>query len=367
MSVIALVAAVLFYRGLSAARSIDVGFDVRGAVVFTLDPALSGRYDRNRLEEFYQQLESRLIALPGVQSVSRASSIPLDGNSRSLPLTEGVSADYFSVEENYFSTIGIRLVSGQAFSIGDAAGGEPVVVNETLAKRLWNGTPALGRVFTVGTPPGKKLTVVGVARSDASRRLGDRPRPILWRSLSHDPFSRLTVIVRTRGDTAGTLARIPPIIRSLDPQLPVIGLRTLGEQVELAYSAAENGALAGTMFGVLAALLAAGGLFGALMYNVSQRTREIGLRQALGADWSDILRLITGSGIRLTLMGMSIALVAILFIPGRMSVLIYGVSPHDPVLIAVASGLFLLIAAIASLGPALKALSIEPSEALRAD
>ena len=375
VSVVALVAAAFLSRGLSAARTIDLGFDVRNAIVFTVDPSLGAEHDAARIQEFYRLLETRLRAIDGVLSVTKTTSVPLDGDSRSIRTfsidagarASGVPADLFMVDENYFDTMGMSIVRGSSFSGSDTSDLEPVVVNGTLARRLWNGASPLGRVMTVGTRRGKRLKVVGVAASGMSRRLGDDPTPVLWRSVTSNPTSRLAVIVRTNGDTVRALSLAAGAVRSIDPNIPVIGLRTLGQRVELAYSAVENGAVAGMLFGILAAILAAAGLFGTLAYNVAQRTREIGIRRALGADGLDIVRLIAGTGMRLTLFGIAVGLAVILFIPRTMTVLLYGVSPRDPFLIAMAAGGFLLIAAVATLGPALKALRIEPVEALRTD
>jgi ABC-type antimicrobial peptide transport system permease subunit len=189
---------------------------------------------------------------------------------------------------------------------------------------------------------------------------------MLWRSLSLNPTSRLVTIVRFKRDVPGTFD-LSGVVHSIDPLLPVTGFRRLDQQVEIAYSAPQNGAIAGVIFGSLAIILAAAGLFATLSYNVSQRTREIGVRRALGASDPDILKLIASSTVALTLIGIGIAFVGIMLIPKKFSAILYGVSPQDPVLMLIAFAGFACIAAIASMGPAWKALRIEPVEALRID
>ncbi len=376
VSVVILVAAGVFYRGLNAARAIDVGFDVRRAVVLTLDPSLNVGYDAPRVDAFYRGLETALGTLSGVRGVTKATSIPLDGSSRSLKVfgegvasssSSGLSADFFVVDENYFSTMRMPVVGGRPFSAADTTGVEKIVVNPAFANRLWQGSTPIGKVIHFATFDGPQATVAAVVNSATSRRLGDPPRPIVWLSLSRNHAPRLTIIIRTAGNPAALMGPIRGVVRSLDPQMPIIGLRTLEDQVALAYSAAESGAFMGLVFGGLAAILAAAGLFGVLSYSVSQRTREIGIRRALGADRAQILQLIVKSSARLTLLGVAIGIVAAYSMPGSMSAVLYGISPHDPLMIAAAAIAFLAIAAIATLGPALRAVQIEPAEALRTD
>lgn len=373
ISVIALAAAGVLYRGRDAAHAIDVGFDVRHAVVFTLDHKSNAQSDSREITEFYRRLDARLSALPGVRAVSRATSIPLDGNARTITTfstdapENPVAADDYIVGDGYFTTMEMPIVRGSSFLVNTPADPEPVVVNETFARRHWHDATPIGRTFTLGTTGGRRAIVIGVARSEKSRRLGDDPTPIVWRSLAHNSASRLVTIIRTSGDNDRTLAVIPRVVHSIDPSLPVIGLRTLAQQVAIAYSPIQTGAIAGGILGALAAILAGAGLFGALSYNISQRAREIGVRRALGARGADIMRLVGASSLRLTLLGVVIAVAVILFIPGKTSAILYGVSLHDPLLLLLATAGFAVIAAVASLGPAWKALRIEPLEALRID
>jgi len=174
-------------------------------------------------------------------------------------------------------------------------------------------------------------------------------------------------MVRSTREPDDLLKEIQAAVRTIDPAIPVVGFRSLEDRVALAYTAAETGAFAGMVFGALTTILAALGLFGVLLYNITQRTREIGIRRALGASSSDVLRIVTASSIRLTLIGTVIGMAAVLLIPGRMSSMLYGVSPHDPALLIITPVAFLVIAIAATIGPAWKAIRIEPIEALRVE
>jgi len=330
--------------------------------VFTID---------NRAQDVSRRLKPALTTLADVSAVSFSSSIPLDGETLTLKMVDDnageIQADYFVVDDDYFATLGIPIPEGRGFSASDTTGLEPVVINETLAQKVFGSTSAIGQQLGVGRSDGKPAVVIGVSPSNASRRLGDKPRPILWRSTRRVLMPRATVVVRSTREPDDLQKDIRAAARTIDPATPVVGFRSLGDRVALAYTAAETGAFAGLIFGTLTTILAALGLFGVLLYNITQRTREIGIRRALGASSGDVLRIVTASSIRLTLIGTAIGMAAVLLIPRRISSFLYGVSPHDPALLFITPVAFLVIAIVATLGPAWKAIRIEPIEALRVE
>jgi predicted permease len=375
-SVVVLAMAGLFTRSLGAARRIDVGFDTHHTLAFSVDPSLLGGYDRARVDALYRRIVADLEALPGVQSVARASSIPLDGNSSSTrvlgseatPASRAIVADNFLVSPNYFSTLGMAIVAGRAFSRADTSGVERVLVNETLARRLWpDSATRLGEQVWLDSIGGPRVEVIGVVRSQASRQLGDPPRALLWRSLERNRIARATVIVRTGDRPERTIAAVRQRMLTLAPDLPVVGLRPLEQYVALAYSAAEGGAAGASALGIVASLLAAAGVFGVVAYSVSQRTREMGIRVALGARPSQLVGLMVRSGLRPTAIGILIGLGLTMAIPRGMSAILYGVSPHDPVVLLVASAFFLVVAFIAALVPAWRGARVDPRRALQVD
>jgi predicted permease len=372
-SVVVLAVAGLFARSLDAARRVDVGFDARHAVAFSVDPFLLGD-DRQRAEVLYDRIVRELGDLPGAQSVARASSIPLDGNSASTRVVareakaEPVVADRFFVSRNYFETMGMPVVAGRTFAGTDTLGTERVLVNETLARRLWATGPAhLGEQIWLDSIGGTRVEVIGVVRSHVSRQLGDPPRALLWRSLERNSVARTSVIVRTRERPDRMMATIRRTMQTIAPDLPVVGLRTLEEHIALAYSAAEGGAVGGSAVGVVASLLAAAGIFGIVAYMVSQRTREMGIRVALGARTSQLVTLMLKSGLRPTAIGVLAGLGLAMAMPRGMSAILYGVSPHDPAVLFGASVLFLLVATIAALIPAWRGARVDPRRALQVD
>jgi predicted permease len=368
VSVVVLFAAGLFARGLIAARRLDVGFDTKNAVVLTLDPRLLPDYDAERTRQLQRRLHDQLAALPGVRAVSRTTSIPLDGNSVTVKTfvdDRSAAADYFVIDENYVSTMGLRMVAGRTFTRADTAGIERVLINEVLARRLWSDSLAVGRQIRLGALDGPPVEVVGVVRASSSRRLGDAPRPLLWRSLERNPVSRSIFIVRGSGDLRTLLDQVRRTVHTEAPVVPIIGLRSLEQHVAIAYSAAQNGAWSALAFAALAGVLAAAGIYGVVSYAAARRTREIGIRAALGAGTTQVLRLIVRDGLRVSAIGALLGFAASFALPRSMSAILYGVSPRDPLMLVIPPLLFLLIAAAASLVPAWRAARINPIQALR--
>lgn len=362
VSVVAIAAAGLLYRGLDSARAIDLGFETKNAFVFTIN---------DRGQKVSKQLKPLLASLPGVSAVSISSSVPLDGETRTIRVFDDnrgeMSADYFVVDDDYFNILGIPVREGRTFNASDTSGLEPVVVNQALARKLWGSKSPIGEQLVISRSDARPAVVIGVSPSNASRRLGDKPRPILWRSIRRVLSPIYTIVLRSNRSADELEREIRDAVRTVDPASPVVGFRSLEERVALAYTAAEIGAFAGLIFGTLTTILAALGLFGVLLYNITQRTREIGVRRALGASSADVLKTITTSSLRLTLIGTAIGMAAVLLIPQGMSAILYGVSPHDPTLLIITPVAFLAIAILATIGPAWKAIRIEPIEALRVE
>jgi predicted permease len=366
----------LFTRSLGAARRIDVGFETRRTLAFSIDPRLLVGYDAERATALYRRIVADLEVLPGVQSVARASSIPLDGNSASTPVFAGeatptsraIVADNFVVSPNYFATLGITIVAGRAFNRSDTAGVERVLVNETLARRLWPDSAArIGEQVWLDSVGGVRVEVIGVVRSHASRQLGDPPRALLWRSLERIHVARTTVIVRAGEQPERLIAVVRQRMQAIAPDLPVVGLRPVDQYIALAYSAAQAGAAGASALGIVATLLAAAGIFGVVAYTVSQRTREMGIRVALGARTSQLVALMLRSGLRSTAIGILAGLGLTMAIPRGMAAILYGISPHDPAVLLGTSALFLVVATVAALIPAWRGARVDPRRALQVD
>jgi macrolide transport system ATP-binding/permease protein len=370
-SILVLVTAGLFARSLAAARKIDVGFDADRLVVFTADPSLLLGYDTSRIDALYRRLTDDIAKLPGVDAVARATAIPLDGTTASLRVFDATAtfvagADYYAVSDRYFETMRMPLLSGRALSARDTAGVEQVVVNEILARRLWpDGTFRLGTRARLFAADGPEVEIVGVVGTRTSRHLADKPRPLLWRSLARARVGRTTMIVRVTERPDAVMPAVRRAVQAVAPDLPIVGLRTMREQIALAYSAAEGGAVGGSTLGVVATILAAAGIFGVVAYAASQRVHELGIRRALGAGTPHLLALTLRSALRPTIVGVAIGLASAFALPRGMSAVLYGVSPRDPIALFGAAIGFGLVALVAAFVPAWRATRISPTQALQ--
>jgi putative ABC transport system permease protein len=377
LSVIVLAVALLFARSLDHARTIDTGFRVDGAIAFTVDPSMSSAYDAARTRSLYSRVTAALEAVPGVTAVGRATSIPLDGNNvgRRIFLDGGSQAierapiaEFSNSSPGFLAAAGIPLMAGRDFIVADTAGAAGVVViNETLARRLWPGEPAIGKLLRVGSPSSAPQRVVGVTSTASYRRLGERPRGAVWLDLDREPRARTTFVVRTSGNEAALIGAARGAVRNVDPALPVIGLGSLHDHVALAYAPVASGAAGAIGFAVLAMLLAISGVYGTVAYGVAKRRRELGVRIALGARPGAIVRLVVRRAVTLTASGVLLGATIVATVPMGLSSMLYGVSPRDPRVLASSAMLFCLIAAAAALIPARRAVGVDPVNAMRSE
>jgi predicted permease len=363
--VLLLIVAGLCVRSLRNARSVDPGFELDHALMASFDLATAG-YDQKRGEGLERQLVARLGALPGVDSVGLADHLPLgtqtsqggfDVNGRSLTF------DCAAVGPDYFRSMGIPL-QGRDFSYRDDRSAPAVaIVNEVFARRAWPEEDPIGKAIPV---PGTKAKsqIIGVVRTGKYRNLGEDPRPFVFVSLLQNYESRTAVVIRASGPPAAMVETVRRTMATLDPALAVQA-QTLREHLKLALFPTEAaGAVLGS-FGLLALALSVVGLYGMLAYAVSQRTREIGIRRALGAQSSDVLRLVTLQGIKLAAVGLAIGLTGALLSTRLLAFLLYGVSATDPLTFAGVAVVFLVIVLLASYIPAYRASRVDPMVALR--
>ena len=374
-SLVLLVVAGLCLRSIGGARTIDPGFRTDHRVVLSFSPALMG-YDDPRSVEFYRVLIGRLRQLPSVEGATVAHFVPLDfSGSGGDVIIEGrpaeggknrVQVGSSRVDDQYFSTLGTRIVQGRAFTERDTATSLPVVlVNETMARTSWPGQSPIGRRFQYNIPNGPFLEVVGVVADGKYRQLTEKPQPYVFLPFAQNPSSRSTVVVAYRGDLGSTVAAVRREVKAIDPAMPIFETKTMDQFMERAMMGPRlSAALAGPA-GLLAALIAAIGLYGVMAYSVSRRTQEIGIRMAIGATPGDILRLAAQQGLVLAGVGIVIGLVVALASSRLVSILLFGVTPTDP---AVFIGVPLLMSVVAGLAcyiPARRALRVDPLIALR--
>jgi putative ABC transport system permease protein len=370
-SVLALVGAALFMRSLRNTRAIDPGFRLEHGLTVTLDPGLRGQ-DEAYVRDFYDRLLERTRSLTGVRSVARASFLPLDGNANGADVSregedpeQGLSAFLYVVDPGFYSVLGVPVLEGREFTdADDPESGLVAVVNRTLAERLWPGQSALGRRIQVD---GRAAEIVGVLADTKISMLNEPARSVVAFSLRQRYRTQTTLLIRTSGDPASLAPAVRRIVSEIDPTLALIGLKTLEAGAKYTITAAESGARGGSVFGVLALLLAVAGLYGVLSFTVARRSREIGIRIALGARRQGVVGLIVGRGLRLTVTGILIGLVGAVALSRVLAGLLYHVSPLDPLSLAGTVAILLAVSAIASWLPAIRAASLDPLDVIRSD
>ncbi len=373
LSLVLLICAGLAVRSMGNAHRIDPGFDPQGLVVARVSPESQG-YTEPQSQEFFRRLGERLSARPEVRSVGFTGHLPLTFNISmigaaaegrdTVPPEEWPIVDTASVGPDYLETMGIEVLRGRSFSEWDDAGSARVaVINETAAARLWPGDDAVGRRLRIEDYD-DYLEVVGVARDGKYRTLGEEPRPFLYQAVAQDWKSSQVAVVRIDGDRPQALAAIRGEIRGLDADLAVGQLATIEDATASALVLPRLGAALFGLFGVIGLVLAMTGIYGVVSYLVSQRTHEIGIRMAMGARRLDILRLVVGQGLGLTVAGVALGLAAAFAVTRVLSVMLYGISATDAVTFVAVPLVLTLVALLATVIPARRASRLDPLAAL---
>jgi predicted permease len=374
VSLVLLVAGALLTRALLAAQKADLGFDPSGVVSLSFDLGMNN-LSVEEAEAFKPLLIERLQGMPGVEAVSLATRMPLapDINMEGVsipghhrPDDDPTAIDATYVDANYFRVVGVPIVEGRGFDESDRAGSPPVtIVNEAMARRYWPDGSAVGqRVYTEGFD-GPSFEIVGVSRDHAVRSVGEEARPYLHFVWAQTPSVLTTVMARVRGDAAAAIPLIEREILAMNPEIVFTEKATAQEVVDLTLLPTRAGAGLLGAFAGLALSLAAVGLYGVIAYSVSRRTREVGLRMALGARSTDVVRMVLAGGMRLAILGLAIGAVASAFLARVLESYLYGVSSIDWLAYLAAAGVLLLVAGAANLVPALRASRVSPMAALR--
>ncbi|MBZ5591429.1 MAG: ABC transporter permease [Acidobacteriia bacterium] len=375
LSCVLLISGGLFLRSMQFARNVNPGFDRTGLQMFSVDLGMQG-YNEQRGRLFQKSMVERLKTLPGVESASLAYPLPLDaynedysvrveGNTPRLD-NESNMAGVSRVGPHYFETIGTRLVAGRPIDERDTESSRPVaVINETMARRYWQSPEkALRRRFAIGKDS-PWIEVAGVARDGKYLTFGENPVRYFFLPFAQQYGGRVTFLVRSKQGPDSLMAAIRQEVKGLDASLPIFGVRTMPQFLNRIVSVYDMGAsLVGT-FAVAALLLAAVGIYGVLHFAVTRRTREIGIRMALGAARGDVVRLIlvrsmafAGAGLVLGIAGAVAA--------GRLTgTILAGVTGTDPLTFLAVAVLFGLVALVASAIPAWRASRIDPMQAVR--
>ncbi len=383
LAVVLLVSAGLALRSLWALRQVPLGFNPDRVLTLRLSLPQASYAESVHVEAFYQQLVERVRAIPGVAAAGAVRSLPLAATIGDWGLDidgyvespgRNAKGDWQVATDGSFEALGETLVAGRFFTAADRADTMPVaVVNETMARKYWADGNPVGRRIRMGSPTRPWITVVGIVGDQQHNGVGTTVKEKFYRP--HAQFSQstefairdMTLVVKTTGEPLDVLPSVRREIAALDPALPIAAVRPMTDVVSGAIAAPRfTGWLLG-LFAVTALTLAAVGIYGVLSYLVNQRTREIGIRMAVGAGSGEIVRLILGRGLGLALAGVAIGLVAAFAASRVMASLLYEVQPRDPATFIAVPGVLTLVAILASLLPALRATRVNPIVALRTE
>jgi len=382
VSQVALTAVLLAGAGLLARTLVNVehtnlGVDATRILQFSVAPELNGHTPAQTLE-FANRARQEIAALPGVRSVSISTIAIFADDDASFNITaEGYAArpdddtnvKYDWIGPDYFSTMGVPLIAGREFTEADTQTNQKVtIINETLARRFFAGRSPIGLHIAQGAGNNvhPDVEIVGVVADNKWDGPRDTISPFLYRPYAQNSsLGDLTFYVRAERDPAQMAATLHAVIARLDPNLPVNEMRTLTEQVSYSMFSEKLVAMLSVSLALLAGLLAAMGLYGVLAYVVARRTREIGIRMALGGQRADILRLIVGQGAWLTVIGGAIGIVAALGVTPWIASMLYGVTPRDPLTFVAVAALLAVVSAAACWIPARRATRVDPMVALR--
>jgi len=390
LSLLLLIGAGLFLRTLNNLRGLGPGFSPERLVGFNLDPSLNG-YSVERAKIFYRRLTEELSATPGVQSVSLAAVRILEENEWDSSMTaEGYTAradqtpqPYMnSISPNYFATLAVPILQGRDFTGRDTLtvphghneDGSPdtspatIIINESFAKKYFAGRNPLGRHLGFGSDPGTKadMEIIGVVKDIKYTNLRDEiPVQAYVPYLASTFVGGMTVYLRTTLDPKQVMGSVRRNVQTLDPNIPVYAMRTTQEQIDLSLRNERLVASLSTVFGVLATLLAIIGLYGVMAYTVARRTREIGIRMALGAEQGNVIWMIMREVLSLVAAGVLVGVPLSIGLSGLIKSQLFGMAPHDPLTLTLATFALAAVACFAGFVPALRASRVDPTLALR--
>jgi len=389
LSLLLLIGAGLFLRTLINLQRVEPGFNARNLLLFGVEPGLIG-YKDEKLTQLYQQMTERLEAVPGVQAVtfSRTALLSQSTSSRSVFLRDALSATpdaegrikpsgdgyIHQVRENFLEAMEIPLLAGRTLKPqDDAKSPRVVVVNQTFANKYFPNESAVGKRFTFDPAKPDEIEIIGVAKDAKYARQRDEIPPTVYSSWRQElrGMSGATFEVRTAGDPNAAVAAVRQAVREVNGNLPLNNIKTQIEQADETLRMERLFAKLLSLFGLLAQQLASIGLYGVMAYSVAQRTREIGIRMALGASRGQVLKMILRQGMTLTLFGVILGLVGAYVMTKylasqlNLTTMLYGVKLNDPMTYGVIAALLTIVALIACYIPARRATKVDPMVALR--
>jgi putative ABC transport system permease protein len=372
----------LLLRTLGSLNRVDAGYYANNVLTMSVGLPLSRYPNPPDTLRFYQAVQSEIGALPGVQNVSLSTNLPTDGWDIGQgfeivgqpPRTDAnqPAAHYQMVSASYFATLGIPILRGRAFAESDTLAAAPVcIVNEELARRYFNGREPIGalvsvQAMTAGGPKPVVRQVVGVSHQVKVEGLGEKQNDLeIYVPITQNSWYWAAIAVRTANDPMSLAPAVKSAIARVDKDQPVTRIRTMDEVAAGSIAQPRFRAQLVAAFAALAMLLASVGVFGVLAFSVGQRTREFGIRMALGASTGDVLRLVLRSGLKMIGVGLGIGLIATLALTQSLQSVLFGVKPMDPLTFAAAACTLIIVALLACAIPALRAARVDPASALR--
>jgi putative ABC transport system permease protein len=385
LALVLLLGAGLMIKSFLRLQGVEAGFNPRGVLTMVVSVAGSQQADPARRETFYRQLLERVGALPGVESASAINHLPLAGDTWTLGLTidgrpqpapgTAPTAIYRVVHHNYFQTMRMTVLRGRGFTDRDVLGAPGVVVvNEAFVRRHFPDEEPIGKRVRLAGGPASPHEIVGVVKDAKQDDWAAEPRrEAFFPLLQSQPYLQnpspwynyITLVVRTASDPLGLVSAVQNEVWAIDRNLPVSQVQSMEQVVAAAVGRPRFNTLLLGLFAAVALALASVGIYGVMSYAVAQRTHELGIRMALGARGSDVLRLVVGQGLRLVLVGVGAGLVAAFGLTRLMASLLYGVSAHDPATFAAIALLLTAVALVACYLPARRATKVDPMVALR--
>jgi predicted permease len=369
LSVVLLIGAILFVRTLRNARAADPTRDPASVLLLKID-LTERKYDKARGEHFYSELLARVRELPGVHSAALVYVVPMGGwrggnNVIPHPGDKPVQVDFNDVSEGYFETVGLPIVRGRAFNAGDRAGAPNVaIINDQMAQRFWPGEDPIGKQIGLEQPT-RTAEIIGIVRDGRFRNYRASIQPCFYVPFSQEYFGRMSLEVRVGGDPMRLVAPMRRQIHDLDKEVVPGDVWTLKSFRDAGLGQERVSAALLSGFGFLAVALAGIGLYGVLAFAVARRSHEIGIRMALGASRSSVLRLVTRQGMALTMAGLAVGFFAAFGSTRLIASALYGVQPTDPITFIGAAAFVAAVALVASYIPARRATRVDPIVALR--
>jgi predicted permease len=374
-STVLLVAAGLFVRAVQRSTQVDAGFDPDGVYVLSFDLDMEG-YDAERGAVFQQAALDRVNGLPGVSEAALAIDLPLDLSAHGTGAypegwdgeDDGLGVDFNVVSPGYFRTLAVPLLEGRDFSETDAAGDEPVaIVSRAFADRVWPGESAVGRRFRFGSPDSELRTIVGVVADVKNQFVMDDTGPFVYLPIKQDYRSATSLVVRADGGISSVAPALRRALLDVDGSISMTPVISLARSSQLGVLPQRLAAGIASSLGLLALLLSGLGVYGVVAYTVQRRTREIGIRVALGARRTNVVRLVLRAGLSMTLPGLAVGAVAAVMLGRLLQALLLGLSPTDPVTLTAVLGALIAAIVLACAVPARRALAVVPVDALRSE